>query len=783
MSMVISNNISALNTMNQLNRSSNSMNSALEKLSSGYAINSASDDAAGLSISEKMRAQIEGLNQASDNSQDAISLAQTADGALDETNSILKRMRELAVKASSETLTDDDRTAVQDEVDQLRQEIDRISNDTEFNTKKLLNGNSGTSTSVSGTNSAAIVATETKAGNSTTSGTYEVKYNSVATQATSGLSTSTTGISSSEDSADAFAGDVSINGTTITISEGDTIEGVLEKINAETDTTGITAKLDQSTTGNYFIKLTSEDYGSDASITIKADNNTLSGLFNAVSDTTSTSVTFTGTDATGTINGAIATAKGNTLTAFDLTVTGDDEALNKLTDTYAKDTLTAALTANGSTDATSAKTALTANAAANEALATALESAKTDSNSVAAEKALKAAVATATAASGSDTAVTTAKKSSVINAYSDYTSALESGDAESIVNAKANLTTAVGVLADGVLSAQLNSYNTSVGTAINTAATNAVTTAGTLKNAIATVGDPTIPTDATATDDDLAELDTAITDVTNTAALGTLTTSLTTAAGTTGDTSVLEALNAYKTALNSRDVDAIVSTYDDLATAATAYDTAHGGTVAATALTTYDGAGTVADIDTVANNVKTKVDTALGVSNSINNAYKSYNTAVDATASGDVATASVEVDASSNLTFQVGANSKQTMTLSIDDMDASALGVAGTSTTTGIDLSSADKATDAITTIDSAIAKVAAARSNLGAVQNSLESNINMLDTESENLTSAESNIRDTDMAEEMSNYTRLSVINQAATTMLAKANSQPQQVMTLLQG
>jgi Flagellin and related hook-associated proteins len=123
------------------------------------------------------------------------------------------------------------------------------------------------------------------------------------------------------------------------------------------------------------------------------------------------------------------------------------------------------------------------------------------------------------------------------------------------------------------------------------------------------------------------------------------------------------------------------------------------------------------------------------------------------------------------------------MSISISDMDATALGVAGSDSDSGIDLSSSQVATDAITTIDSAISKVAAERSNLGAVQNSLESNINNLDTESENLTSAESNIRDTDMASVMAEYTKLSVITQAATAMLSKANSQPQQVLTLLQG
>ena len=115
-------------------------NKSLEKLSSGLRIGRAADDAAGLSISEKMRGQISGLNQASRNAQDGISLLQTAEGALQETHSILQRMRELAVQAASDTVTNEDRLEIQKEIDNLRVEMDRISTDTEFNTQKLLNG-------------------------------------------------------------------------------------------------------------------------------------------------------------------------------------------------------------------------------------------------------------------------------------------------------------------------------------------------------------------------------------------------------------------------------------------------------------------------------------------------------------------------------------------------------------------------------------------------------------------------------------------------------------------
>ncbi|MEH6968342.1 flagellin [Bacillus velezensis] len=138
--MRINHNIAALNTSRQLNAGSNSAAKNMEKLSSGLRINRAGDDAAGLAISEKMRSQIRGLDMASKNAQDGISLIQTSEGALNETHSILQRMSELATQAANDTNTDSDRSELQKEMDQLASEVTRISTDTEFNTKKLLDG-------------------------------------------------------------------------------------------------------------------------------------------------------------------------------------------------------------------------------------------------------------------------------------------------------------------------------------------------------------------------------------------------------------------------------------------------------------------------------------------------------------------------------------------------------------------------------------------------------------------------------------------------------------------
>ena len=143
--MIVQHNITSMNANRQLGIVGNNLAKSTEKLSSGYRINRAADDAAGLAISEKMRAQVRGLNRASDNAQDGISLIQTAEGAMDQQHAILQRARELVVQASNSGVldkdSDDDFQKIQDELNEIGKEFERINSDTEFNKKKLLNGN------------------------------------------------------------------------------------------------------------------------------------------------------------------------------------------------------------------------------------------------------------------------------------------------------------------------------------------------------------------------------------------------------------------------------------------------------------------------------------------------------------------------------------------------------------------------------------------------------------------------------------------------------------------
>ena len=142
--MVVQHNLTAMNSNRMLGLTSKSQASSTEKLSSGYRINRAADDAAGLAISEKMRRQVRGLTQASANAQDGISMVQTAEGALNEVHDMLQRMNELAVKAENGTLTSDDRNYIDSEVSQLKSEINRVASTTTFNEQNLLDATGGT---------------------------------------------------------------------------------------------------------------------------------------------------------------------------------------------------------------------------------------------------------------------------------------------------------------------------------------------------------------------------------------------------------------------------------------------------------------------------------------------------------------------------------------------------------------------------------------------------------------------------------------------------------------
>ena len=254
--MVVQHNLTAMNSNRMLGVTTGTQAKSTEKLSSGYKINRAADDAAGLSISEKMRKQIRGLTQASSNAQDGISAVQTAEGALNEVQDMLQRMNELAVKAANGTNSEDDRNYIQDEVNQLIKEIDRVSTTTKFNETYLLKGDDANKATIA---NPAVTVDETKAGNDANKAIYTI---------TMGVTAPTT---------DGAKSDVtmSLAGKTysVTVEAGDTQENIADKfvnaINADQLDGGAIGKFTAAKDGNN-ITLTAAKEGVDT--LIKGEN-------------------------------------------------------------------------------------------------------------------------------------------------------------------------------------------------------------------------------------------------------------------------------------------------------------------------------------------------------------------------------------------------------------------------------------------------------------------------------------------------------------------------------
>jgi len=301
--MRINHNISALNTYNKLAANNASTSKSLEKLSSGLRINRAGDDAAGLAISEKMRGQIRGLDQASSNANDGISLIQTAEGALNETQSILQRMRELAVQSSNDTNTSNDRAEIQKEMDQLTQEIDRIGNTTEFNTKKLLNGGASVTATTSGAAADTARVSITGGSADTKVGTLVTITAASTTMATAASGTTTATYAAASDSLSADSA-ISINGVSFSFTTSNTVQNVLDTINDAS--IGVTASW-SATNG---ITLTTGAVGSSSELDIEGSSlGDFAGLVDAKG--ADAAVTFAGGESFTAVGNHVTVQSGN----------------------------------------------------------------------------------------------------------------------------------------------------------------------------------------------------------------------------------------------------------------------------------------------------------------------------------------------------------------------------------------------------------------------------------------------------------------------------------------
>lgn len=833
----INNNVSAFNAARNLGTTSAQLGRSLERLSSGLRINRAADDAAGLSISESQRSQIRGLSRAIANAQDAISLVNTAEGALNETTTRLQRMRELAVQASNTGGNDAAAIqAIQDEIEQSIAEITRIADTTQFGTRKVLNGSAAaTATVVTGTSNGASVATgpvsttlqngahllqitQTQVGSRTfqvgadgvnnsnafditnstfDSGTYQIVVsNARAAQAqaqqTSVFGATSPGVANIEDTTSienaavaqvlntsAFTGTGALTGgdsltgavylantlaanDTFTFTgvdaDGNAVSGVYTVTGASTLSalvsaisaaySGATASLN----GNGEIVLT-DDAGGVSTTTLTI---TLGG---AASGNESAAVDVAGADAGAATGGAALvglTFAGGTITGGDtfefegtladgtavatgtLAVSGGATVSSLLSAISAAFSgATATLAADGSIrltdDATGAsQTSLTLRVAGNSETSTTLTTGVDATSGLATGDTLVGSqFAGATFASGSTVGIAgTDSAGNAVTASFAVTGASTLGDLVSAISNAFTGSTATYsggriILTDDATGASTTSLQLTLGSATDNAV---VTTLGAANSASVSVGGGAAQT--------VSSGDTV------------------TFYGASGNTGVQRQITMTLGALSNGS--------DSLTVVADVYSA------------TLDG-GNAVSFQNGDQNVR-----FIGGSGGGFNAGGSVNMNFDTTVSAGNTIINVD---NKGLNFQIGANAGQSITVAIGNLAADQIGFASTPgrSVADIDVTSLTGAQDAIRIIDEAIGQVNRQRSALGATTNRLESTIANLGVAQENLTAAESRIRDADVAFETTQFTRNQILVQAGVSILAQANVAPQSVLQLL--
>ncbi len=697
MGMVVRTNTMALNAYRQLGMNNSAVAKSLEKLSSGFRINRAGDDAAGLAISEKMKAQITGLETASANAQDGISLIQTAEGNLTEVHSMLNRMVELATKSANGTYTSTERDALQDEVDALLDEIDRISQSANFNGTRLLDGTMGLNKdafTIGNTTDAAAGAKITIAGlpASTSTDTAKLHLNT-AGKAQQGASFV---VDLADYTAEIGAAGVANTKFSVTVA-GKALES---------------ATIDGSVAANQ-----KKYTGSDIAKSIFDNANNWAGGTGAPADTA--------TEKHVVIDGAVykATLDG---TRISFTYAGDTNngATAKATDVITDTMLNINTKLGNEVKVTVTGTGVTEAGAPYHGL----------DNVTKAEKEVKG------------------QRAGIELDLTQMADLFKDGSQLTI---------------DGkTFTFKLDANSSYEGDVIDLSG---------VKGAGAT---PTTAEYAAAAAAQLSGKLTGHFEITDAGA---------------GKIKVDQTVADYNNGAN-----APYTTYDKLTALFSANKAGTGASIDLTVDASKISSGDaikigdktytfVKEASTTPSTDPNKVEVLLGENNAdaVNNLIaKLANDNLTATANGDVLTitAAAGKDAPAiiggGLTLQIGdtADAFNKMTVAVADMSAKGLGL------DNIKITSETLASQSIDKIKTAINTVSTARAGMGALQNRLEHTINNLDVAVENLSAANSRIRDTDMAKEMMNYTKMNVLVQSAQAMLAQANQQPQSVLQLLQ-
>ena len=741
MSLRINQNVTSLSTYSNLSNTTNKMEKSIAKLSSGLRINTAADDAAGLAISEKMRSQVRGLNRAKLNAQDGVSMIQAAEGGLNETESIIQRMRELAIQGSNDTLTSNDRLEIQKEINQLKTAIDDISNSTEFNTKKLLNGSQTASLS---STSNAITGLVT--GNGAVGGDYQVS-----------MTVLQGGISQMQRT------QIFMDKDTGELAKGNT---KLEDIAQFYDENGVFALATSQT-----LTVTGNSESSEVSINGKMTLNELaSTLQNAIAGAShlgirnsSVSVINTVTSQVSGVGGYLEFTSGAIGESGQFSIAGEQkmmdalgmsvtrEAVNNVVQLRLQDTSGNIRTINTSSDRATGL----------------IEGMDLQFSSTAAQIAGNGGIVDGLKFETAEILKFQFKTSAGATA-TEITVAFAVGDDYSMegIAAKINrlIFSATGTISGAeatVVDGQIRlSYNPNNGTApTDIDVTHESKTLGFLVGNYSGFVDG--EKDTSKSIKGISMLDTTMT------------------AGNTAGTTLtvkIQAIGGNKTITVGQQVGAGVADLIEIDNKILSSNT-----ILATA-------GISARLDVI-NGSMAFTSTVMGQKNNNNAASDIGNITIsssstvlnnllgykDGTArgSGDTNYRVRVVD--NTPVLQIGANAGQQMEVGISNMSAAALGI------DKLDMSSSEGAQTAIEKIDQALGRVSAERSKLGAFSNRLQYTMNNLENTATNLTDAESRIRDVDMAMEMISFTSAQIMNQSGTAMLAQANAMGQSVLSLL--
>ncbi|MFZ1685689.1 MAG: flagellin [Candidatus Zixiibacteriota bacterium] len=724
MSLRINHNIAALNGNRNLQSTTDSLSKSMQKLSSGFRINAASDDPAGLVISEQFRAQIAGLNRAIQNSEGSVSMVQTAEGALTEINNLLTGMRELAIHAANEGFNDADQLAAdQAEIANAIKTIDRIAANTQFGTKKLLDGTKDNIATITSANTSGLTVKQSNL----TTGAHSVSATKTA-DATSTLNTTSLGLSLYQ-----------TTGNPTNLAEKIHTIDVVQASDVAKKTSGAVTLADA--------------FGNNLTVAAAATQAKVA--------------------TTATVNALLATHAGNYTVTLNYQENGESVTGNQ--------TLVIAV-ASGDSKATIAS-ALQSQINLNSSLAGKVVASASAGNILV--KAANNGAQYSLKMVDSTTTATTA-------AFDFTTGASNRGASANTINFTVNTAKNVSTTAAVTISAGTYTSLAGLVTAINGGATTGLTAAfGTVKNGA--------PSDIIATVANSNHIQFATQDE------GSAYSIQLNNAGSPATGDLMNVLHLSADTLATTGTDALVS-FDNYTNTITSVN--YGSTRTVTLKNKADGVsgqGTVQmTVDTAANGVKlgnllldakaAKFDVRLdggpatsvsaGVNATVFNGDRSQSLLVNYALTSQGGTETIN-NTDESLVFQIGANVGQTVAIGIRNMSSASLGknLPGNMYTSlsKIDVTTVQGAQDAQAIIDYAINEVSTTRGTLGSFQkNTLESNLRNLQIASQNLTSAESQIRDTDMAVEMSEFTKNQILVQAGTAMLAQANQMPQVVLSL---